>query len=60
MGTADGNLIMKSNNMKDIETIKLGNTNIIWCMKWSPITPEHSNNVLVIGTWKKKISFYSG
>lgn len=30
-----------------------------WVMRWSPITPEHSNNTLVVGRWDKKITYIS-
>ncbi|KAL4432520.1 hypothetical protein ABPG74_013374 [Tetrahymena malaccensis] len=31
----------------------------IWCMDWTPITPDYQNSVLVVGVWEQSIAHYN-
>jgi len=44
--------------MQVINEVNKGNTFIIWTMKWAPISPTNTKNMLCVGSWDKRITFY--
>lgn len=31
----------------------------IWCLDWSPMTPDHTELLLAVGSWDNKITFWN-
>ena len=30
----------------------------IWCLEWTPVTPDNSESILAVGSWDQTLSFY--
>lgn len=41
------------------EKIEVRRTAPIWCMDWTPITPDDQENILVCGIWDQTLTYYN-
>lgn len=55
-GTMSGNIIFKDRQLKDKGEVSKGAP--VWCMEWTPITPDNLETKLCVGCWDQTISFY--
>lgn len=56
-GTMQGTICMKGRKLE--EKIDITRNAPIWCMDWTPITPESLDSVLCVGVWDQTITFYN-
>jgi len=53
----NGTIVFRTRKLEEKLELKKGVP--IWCMDWTPVTPENQESILAVGAWDQTITFYN-
>lgn len=56
-GTMNGTITIRNRSLELLSEIQ--RSSAIWCLEWSPITPDYQNSTLLAGIWESAIAQYN-